>query len=242
MKKAALTMTVIFALASAVSCGNKTATIEPIEITAEEAHTVDDYKPIETEPVTVTTTEAVTEEATEFADAGEGTNFKSGTVNGKVYTSEYAGFKVTFPEDTALNDRAENEKELKKMWSTLDERSKQEQGMHITDLVANSTDTTYVFQYSNTKLMYPEKENVTVEEFMEDRIEFNETEDIKVSAPEKITISGMEYTKETIVLEQLSLELVYYARKIDDDFILVINSQGEAGFDHTILEKAIEAI
>ena len=242
MKRAALTMTVLLALSSAVSCGNKTATIEPLEITAEEAHTIDDYKPIETEPLTVTTTEAVTEEATEFADAGEGTNFKNGTVNGKVYTSEYAGFKVTFPEDMSLNDRAENEKELKKMWSTLDKSSKEEQGLHITDLVANSKDTTYVFQYCNTKLMFPEKENVTVEEFMEKLIEFKETEGIKISAPEKVTLGGSEYTKETIVLEDISLELVYYARRIDDDFILVINSQGEAGFDHTVLEKAIEAI
>lgn len=241
MKKAALTMTMLFALASAVSCGNKTATIDPIEITAEEAHTIDDYKPIETEQITVTT-EAVTEAPREFADAGEGTNFKSGIVNGNVYTSEYAGFKVTFPEDTALNDRTENEEEIKKMWSAFDDRSKQRLSLDIVDLVANSTDTTYVFKYYNTKLMFPEKENITIEEFMENLTEFNETEDIKISDLETITLGGREYTKETIIIEHLNLELVYYAGKIDDDFVLVINSQGETGFDNTILEKAIEAI
>jgi hypothetical protein len=150
--------------------------------------------------------------------------------------------KVTFPDNTALNDRAANDEEIRKNWSSLDKRTQEEQNSRITDLVANGMDTTYVFQFYNTKLMFPDKENVTVEEFMEKQIAFNETEDIMLSKPEKTTLGGKEYTKETVVIEQLGLELVYYVRKIDDDFVLVINSQGEVGFDHTMLEKAIEAI
>ena len=108
--------------------------------------------------------------------------------------------------------------------------------------MANGKEITYVFQYYNTKLMFPDKDSVTLEEFMAQQIAFDESEDVRSSKPEKITLGGKEYTKETVVIEQLGLELVYYVRKIDDDFVLVINSQGEEGFDHTILENAIEAV
>ncbi|SHM75205.1 hypothetical protein SAMN04487860_11296 [Ruminococcus flavefaciens] len=238
MKRAVLAVSVLLTLSAAVSCGNKKATIDPIEITAEEMQTAEEYKSIPTEAASA----VVTESADEMSDAGEGTEFKSGTASGNVYTSEYAGIKVTFPEDTALNDRAANEKELGKIWSKLDENSKNEQGNHITDLVANCKETTYVFQYYNTKLLFPDKNNVTAEDFMEQHIAYEGNEEIKTTAPEKITLGGKEYTKETVVIDQIDLELVYYARKIDDDFILVINSQGESGFDQTVLEKSIEAI
>ena len=241
MKKAIIVLSLLVVVSAAVSCGKKKATLDPIEITAEEMQTVADYQPIETDPI-VTTTEAVTEAQTLFGNAGEGTSFKNGKAEGNVYTSEYAGMKVTFPDNTALNDRAANDEEIRKNWSSLDKRTQEEQNSRITDLVANGMDTTYVFQFYNTKLMFPDKENVTVEEFMEKQIAFNETEDIMLSKPDKTTLGGKEYTKETVVIEQLGLELVYYVRKIDDDFVLVINSQGEVGFDHTMLEKAIEAI
>jgi len=262
MKRAALALSFIAALSVLVSCAEKqeTVMIDPVEVTAEvtsEAETTAAESAASTKSATDSTentveTETGSTEATapteiaaepiELNDAGEGTKFSSGKVRGNVYTSEYAGIKVTFSEDMTLNDRAKNEAELKKIWSSLDERTRNEQEARITDLVANSEDTTYVFQYYNTKLLFPDKDSVTIGEFMAQQIAYSESDGIKVSAPETISIGGCEYTKESVIIDQIDLELVFYVRKIDDDFILVINSQGEAGFDHTILEKSIEAI
>ena len=55
-------------------------------------------------------------------------------------------------------------------------------------------------------------------------------------------MGGKEYSKVFIKLEGYGLDLIYYVRKIDDDFTLVIMSQGETGFDHTKFEKSVSSV
>ena len=250
MKKTALAVSLLLAILSAVSCSGKS------ENAADKAETTTIVTTAEAETTTEAdaTTEAAISEV-ELPDPAEGTGFKSATIEGNVYTSEYAGMEISFSDDMEIDDRAATEEEIKQMWSMFDSEYQEMLKKEIIEVQAHHDYEGFIVTYYNTKLMFPDEENVTEDHFIEkgdivlpatdseeELQQILDEEGAVVTGPEKITMGGKEYSKVFIKLEGYGLDLIYYVRKIDDDFTLVIMSQGETGFDHTKFEKSVSSV
>ena len=159
-------------------------------------------------------------------DPVAGTAFKRGVVNGNVYTSEYAGFKFTAPQDAIFYD----EEQIKRANTTpLEYMSEEEKIFFKTGFLDASVRYSdfggYVsIWYYNTKLRYPDTPDISAEEFIQKEF-FESDYQIRpkdMVGPEKVTVGGNEYMR----FSYTSLEHPYcmYVRRIDDDFIVKIDA------------------
>ena len=176
-----------------------------------------------------------------YADTVAGTAFSNGVVDGRVYTSEYAGIRLTAPEGAQLFDAEEVYTDYMMPTRFMNERDK---GIYFTGI--EDAEVCYSdmggrinIWFYNVRLRCPLTPDMSAEEFLNRRFE----EDYKKSGDpvehtiENVSIGGQEYIK--AVRTGVLNDNVVYARRIDDNFIMVINATGNAAAD---MESIIETI
>ena len=184
----------------------------------------------------------VTTESTTAADAG----FREGTLEGKVYTSEYAGFRFRGSESTDYMSRDDRytEQQMKNRFKSQEEKYIIDSEILDVDATDYENNTRLDFKFINTKSRFPGKTDVTFDDFITKRA-FDGTEWIEynVTEPETVELGGKEYTKTRISVDYAPDRVtVIYIRKIDDDFTLQISYYTVADDDCSEFESRFEAI
>ena len=255
MKKTALFMAIMFSLLAASSCGEKkkntdtsTETATVAETTATETTTMPAFELV-TVPVT-DASEAELEAELAAIDPVAGTAFAKGSVEGKVYTSEFAGIKFTAPDEWKFKSDEEIDAQKQQSMANMTAELRKISAMEITDAALINSESTKVidFTYSNVKLKYPDDSGLSEEEFLDKDIfmgnleEYKEKYGLKMSDPEKVTLGGKEFIKYMILKEVENSDDVIYIGRIDDDFILTIAAYGGAVTDTAAFESCFEAM
>ena len=167
--------------------------------------------------------------------------FTSGVSNGNVYVSDYAGIKITIPEDASFLDEANLNTHY-----TMPTRfmSAEEKSFYMTGIIdaaccyGDEIKRVDVWFY-NTKLRYPETPDISAEEFMQrDELNFSSDVDVTdITTPERVSICGNEYIRASYTA--FSQAHISYARRIDDNYIMIIRTSGFSADD---IESRIEAL
>lgn len=234
MKKAALFASLILAVFAAVSCGEskKDTKTEP-ETTAAAAET------------TAASADTTEEDIEEF-DPAEGTAFKKGSIEGNVYTSEYAGIKFTIPEGVEFMDMNELDEMVQDTLKAVSGEEKLQLMSKITEAEIFEPDTMTIVDigFHNMKRLHSDKPDITEEEFIEqDVVAPVRALDVNITEPEKVKLGGREFVK--VKISEKNDADTYqnlYASRIDDDFMLFITAfPGKIG-DEATFESCFEAI
>ena len=174
-------------------------------------------------------------------DAPAKTEFTKGVSNGNTYTSEYAGFRLTAPEDAEFLDEANLYTEYMMPTRFMYEEERDHYLTAVKDASVSYGDpygSINVWFY-NIKERYPKTENMSAEDFIrrEFRNDHGKGDLEEISGPDAVTICGKEYLR--IASADSSNPYSSYVRKIDDTYIVVINAVGSAVDD---IESRFEAI
>lgn len=184
----------------------------------------------------------VTTASTTAADA----EFREGTLEGKVYTSDYAGFRFRGSESMDYMSREDRytEQQMRNRFKSQEEKyiiDSENVDAAATDYEKNAR---VDFTFINTKSRFPDKTDVTFDDFITKR-EFDGAEWIEynVTEPETVELGGKEYTKTRISVDYAPDRVtIVYLRKIDDDFTLKITYSTIADDDGSEFESRFEAI
>lgn len=154
--------------------------------------------------------------------------FKSSAVNGNVYTSEYAGIKITLPEDANFLDvdNLHTHYIIPTRFMSEDEKSFYMTGeLDASACYGYAVNRVDVWFY-NTKQRYPSNPDMSAEEFLKtDEMDFDpETEVSDVAGPEYVKICGKDYVK--VSYTAFSQPHITYARRIDAEHIMEIRTAG----------------
>ena len=246
MKKSTLKITLAFmlSLCSLTACGNssesdkKSDKKESVTTTAvsEETTTEADTTAAEEDTTEAETTEASTDKnSASTPAAGEGTNFKRGTVEGNVYTSEFGGFKLTAPDDWKF---ATDEQILQVMniGANAVYSDKADAALEIANqatisdaICMNSSSTENItISYENLAKNVALPDDASAEDYfaIADRqfALIPSMKYTKVSGPENTTLGGNEYLRAVYDVDygNITLKQAYYVTRVDD-FINVIS-------------------
>lgn len=253
-------ITAIIAFAAAVctltSCGNNTTAPNAESSAVTTIAAVSETSPQLTEETELNTEEAasaetdvsetyteVSEETVSQSDSSERFEIKKGTSEGNVYISDYAGIKLTLPETAHFLDEADLYTHYMMPTRFMSPEDKDFYLTGILDASASySEDTDSVKMadvwFYDTKLRYPETPDISPEEFIRrSELELTDIEVTDVSGPEEVTISGVSYCKASY--NAFSQHHISYARRIDDEHIMVIRTSGFSAED---IEKRIESL
>ncbi len=177
------------------------------------------------------------------SDSSERFEIKNGTSEGNVYISDYAGIKLTLPETAHFLDEADLYTHYMMPTRFMSPEDKDFYLTGILDASASySEDTDSVKMadvwFYDTKLRYPETPDISPEEFIRrSELELTDIEVTDVSGPEEVTISGVSYCKASY--NAFSQHHISYARRIDDEHIMVIRTSGFSAED---IESRIESL
>ncbi len=168
----------------------------------------------------------------------KGTAFKAGRVDGNVYISDYAGIKITAPDEAKMLNKDELYTQYAMPTRFMSEEDRKFHFTGLEDACTSYTDpnsdmycnTIEVFFY-NTKFRYPDKPDISAEDFA--KLELDsispELEASDINGPEKVNINGTELIKTNYTC--FSRTQINYTKRIDDDFIMVIRSSGLSADD-----------
>lgn len=243
MKKTTLKITLAFilSLCSLTACGNssesdkKSDKKESVTTTAVSEETTAEADTTAAEEDT-TAAEATTENGSASTPAaGEGTNFKRGTVEGNVYTSEFGGFKLTAPDDWKF---ATDEQILQVMniGANAVYSEKADAALEIANqatisdaICMNSSSTENItISYENLAKNVALPDDASAEDYfaIADRqfALIPSMKYTKVSGPENTTLGGNEYLRAVYDVDygNITLKQAYYVRRVED-FINVIS-------------------
>ena len=243
MKKTTLKITLAFilSLCSLTACGNssesdkKSDKKESVTTTAVSEETTAEADTTAAEEDT-TAAEATTENGSASTPAaGEGTNFKRGTVEGNVYTSEFGGFKLTAPDDWKF---ATDEQILQVMniGANAVYSDKADAALEIANqatisdaICMNSSSTENItISYENLAKNVALPDDASAEDYfaIADRqfALIPSMKYTKVSGPENTTLGGNEYLRAVYDVDygNITLKQAYYVRRVED-FINVIS-------------------
>lgn len=240
MKKKTLkiTMSFLLALCTLTGCGSDAGSDEKSDKKSKtETTTVAEATTEESEEKTTVKDDEKTTDADKGStpSAAEGTDFKRGVVDGNVYTNEFAGFKLTAPDDWKF---ADDETILQMMnlgaetaySSNADAVKKIVEQATISDaLCMNSTSTQNItIAYENLNKNIALSTDTTAEDYyaiLEKQLAVIPTITYtKESGPETIQMAGKDFLKAVFKAEMNNLELeqAYYLRR-EGDFILAIS-------------------
>ena len=170
---------------------------------------------------------------TDISEPAAKKEFTNGVCDGNVYISEYAGIKLTLPEEASfLNvDDLYTHYTMPTRFMSEAEVSFYKTG--ILDACASyygAMSGVDVWFY-DTKLRYPDAPDMSAEEFMKrDELDFSpEIEVSDISDVETVNICGENYAKASYT--SFSCPRITYARRIDDDRIMVIRTSGISADD-----------
>ena len=167
--------------------------------------------------------------------------FTTGVSNGNTYTSEYAGFRLVAPENAEFLDQANLYTEYMMPTRFMYE---EEKTYYLT--AKKDASVSYYDPYGNIsvwfyniKERYPLTENMSAESFIqrEFRNDHGKGDLEEINGPDAVNICGQEYLRISSV--DSSIAYSYYVRKIDDEYIVVINARGSAVDD---IESRFEPI
>ena len=254
MKKNAIIITFAAALCALTSCSKEVGSlpdmaVSPADSTSAVAISAGTELAAKAESSPVTTTAAMLEATTAATTASEAISedvqapavsetvqnnatvyngFKSSTVNGNVYTSEYAGIKITLPEDANFLDvdNLHTHYIMPTRFMSEDEKSFYMTGeLDASACYGYAVNRVDVWFY-NTKQRYPSNPDMSAEEFLKtDEMNFDpETEVSDVAGPEYVKICGKDYVK--VSYTAFSQPHITYARRIDAEHIMEIRTAG----------------
>lgn len=157
-------------------------------------------------------------------------SFTPGVSNGIVYTSDYAGIKITLPEDGSFLNEADLDTHyiMPTRFMTEEERTFYKTGvLDATACYSDAIKRVDVWFY-NTKQRFPDAPGISAEEFMQcDELVFDpEIEVTDIGNIETVNICGKNYARACYT--SFSQNRVSYVRRIDDDYIMVIRTSGIA--------------
>ncbi|WP_295066973.1 hypothetical protein [Ruminococcus sp.] len=264
MKKKILKITMAFllALCTLTGCGNDSKSDEKSDKkskaeTTTVAEDTTEEKATESEEKTTVKSDEETTDADNGSSpaAAEGTDFKRGTVDGKVYTNEFTGFKLTVPDDWRF---ADDETILQMMnlgaetaySSNADTVKKIAEQATITDaLCMNTTSTQNItITYENLNKNIALSTDTTAEDYysiLERQLAAVPTiKYTKEAGPETVQMAGKDFLKAVYKAEMNNLELeqAYYLRR-EGDFILLISCTAyDLGDDISTFENYFSAL
>lgn len=261
MKKIALTLAFLLTLCSFTACGNDSSSEKKSDSSSVETTTEESTEAETTEEASEsTTTAADEEEATTKADAedkgteaAEGNGLTRGTVEGNVYTSEFAGIKFTAPEGWTF---AKDDYILSMMNISLDtlgddlavNKALLDQAVIYDALCMDQkTGANIIFEYENLAKEVPDPDKYTMDDiiasFDKQLAAITAIKYEKIKA-DKVTIAGQEYEKLVYHADynSISMDQVFYIRREGDLVFCIIASNGQSGEDMTVYEKNIEAL
>lgn len=183
-----------------------------------------------------------TEEMEQFEDATpEKAEFSKGVSNGNTYTSEYAGFRLVAPENAEFLDEANLYTEYMMPTRFMYEEERDYYLTAVKDASVSYYDPygSISVWFYNIKERYPKTEYMTAESFIqrEFRNDHGKGDLDEINGPDAVNICGQEYLRISSVDSANAYS--YYVRKIDDNYIVVINAIGSAVDD---IESRFEAI
>lgn len=174
--------------------------------------------------------EAVEDETVD--SAAEGTDFKSGTIENNVYTSDFAGISFKIPEGWGI---ASKEQLLALVSYGLDATGNQD--LVDKDSLENNAIYDAAVHGSNGETIMIVFENLKKTTYDPDSVTYS-----NVSGPEKIMLGGKTFYKYSHdatydVLGGYTVNQCYYCRKMGDLLLTVIMSSGTDGADMSVYES-----
>lgn len=268
MKKAALFTALLLTLCSFTACGddssseksdksNSSSSTE--ETTAEketEAETTEAEEENTSEADDKTTT-AADDETTSQPAAAENTDFKRGSVDGDVYTSDFAGIKFTAPKDWTF---AGDDYILSMMNISLDTVGDDlAVNKAILDQVAiydamcidQSTGANVIIEFENLAKEVPDPDKYTVDDCIESldkQLSAMSAIEYEKKSTETVTLADQEYTRVIYKADvnangiSATMEQVFYVRREGKFLVCIIASNGQSNEDMTTFEKNFEAL
>ncbi|MCR5601306.1 MAG: hypothetical protein K6G33_11280 [Ruminococcus sp.] len=220
MKKAALFISLLAAILSAVSCSrSKSGNITVPDTTKASV--------IEEDTADVYETESGEEEK-ELLDPTEGTAFKKGKIEGNVYTSEYAGIKFTLRDGVSFMKQEDVEKMVNQAvkMTSGDDRVRALSKITEAEIYDIRTSTMLDVSYYNLNMLAPENMDMTEEDFFRQQImPFAENMGIEVTEPEEVYLGGRKFVMLKMGDEKKTAPAEYlYVSRIDNDFIIFITT------------------
>ena len=176
-------------------------------------------------------------------ETAENNAFSAGISNGNVYTSEFAGIKITIPENVHFLNSDDLNTHYIMPTRFMSEAEKETYFTGTLDASAcygeDMENAKYVdVWFFNTKLRYPDAPDITAAEFMQ-RNELSFSPDIEatdISAPETVELCGKSYIKASYTV--FDQNHINYVRRINDDYIMSIRV---SGFTPEDFESRLEA-
>ena len=176
---------------------------------------------------------APTMEHIDFAAIAAGTNYTKGVFEDGVYTNAYADIKVKVPDDLFPRSDASIEARISEVVSGMSEEGRLYYRSVIWDSVFEGQYSIFVVKFANTDIGVPDNPRCTVEEYldyckegdMKDYASFGTS--IEYAERETKNLGGNEYVRELwkMTNQQDTLAVNYYARRLDDHLICVIEAQ-----------------
>ena len=160
-------------------------------------------------------------------DPMNGTKFTKGAVNDGIYTNEYAELKMQVPDGFIVI----SDSELKEMYTeglrqkTDLKEKKRYIATEYDSAFWEDGDSIYI-SFLNNRLGIPDDPDYTEEDCLNDELKAFEGFTVTKKDITKVTLCGKEYTRAELALDFDGMEshLYVYARKLDDDLMLMIEA------------------
>ncbi len=177
---------------------------------------------------------AAASETIDFDAIAAGTDFTKGVREDGVYTNAYADITAHIPDDLYPLGEASILARLESVISEMSEDGKRYYRSVIWDSVNEGPNSIFVVKFANTDIGVPDNPRCTVEEYLDcckasDMKDYASLGDA-MTYEDRVTrnLGGHEYVRERWRLTHQGETLVvsYYARRLDDHLICVVEAQG----------------
>ena len=167
-----------------------------------------------------------------YEDPMKGTKYTVGEFKDGVYTSDFAGLKMKMPEGmkhVGEGDIGMFRGSIVSMCS--EEKDKVRENARTWEQVFISDDAAIAITYLNTKTAAPDDADYSEEEFLDDYKAFYNPENYGAETEYKerasVKLGGRDYVREIMEVDYEGNKACeyYYARKIDDELMCIINTQ-----------------
>lgn len=179
-------------------------------------------------------------ERVDFEAIAAGTHFTKGVFQDGVYTNAYADIRVRIPDDIRPDSEASILANVNGIVASISgEEGKRYYRSVIWDTVCESQNAIFAVKFANTNIGMPNDPRCTVEEYL-DSCKASDTADyawagIAYEDRETRMLGGHDYVRELFRMtwQGETLCVSYYARRLDDDLICVVEAQCRGGLVDT---------
>lgn len=252
MKKIALLLAMLMSVSAFTACGDNddddddkksSSSYESEEDSKKDEKEDSDEDETEPEEDETEPEEDETESTTEKTiTAAKGTDFKRGTVDGDVYTSDYSGVKFTLPSGWEFMSDEDVLATMNVGLDMTDSNFTAElmEQVAIYDAVANNpaTQESIIIMYENISKTVPDPDNFTVEDYYDSALKsasqmMNGVTITGDDKTETVDIGGTEYIKYDMLTSYddygFELTQTYLGRKIDNFIFVIAYTSGLEG-------------